>query len=49
MSADGHVSLMISESSDVSSVENCIDDFISFINAAAAFKKDLSIKRYTLL
>lgn len=49
MLANGSVSLVISESSDVTSVESCIDDFISFINTSAAFKKDLSIKRYALV
>lgn len=44
---DGSVRLAISERSDISSVEHSMDDFISFINASAAFKKDLSIKRYT--
>jgi hypothetical protein len=48
MSTNGSVCLVISESSDVTSVENCIGDFISFINTSADFKKDLSIKRYIL-
>jgi len=43
---DGSVCLVISERTDISSVEHCMNDFISFINASAAFKKDLSIKRY---
>lgn len=46
MSANGSVSLIISERSDAASVDSCIDDFISFINASSTFKKDLSIKRY---
>ena len=45
---DGRVCLEISERSDISSVEHCMNDFISFINTSAAFKKDLSIKRYSL-
>jgi len=46
MLANGSICLEISERSDASIVEDCIDDFISFINTAAAFKKDLSVKRY---
>jgi len=47
MLPDGNVSLEISGRSDISSVEHCMNDFISFINTSAAFKKGLSIKRYT--
>ncbi|WP_160280010.1 hypothetical protein [Methylotenera sp. G11] len=46
MLADGSICLEISERSDASSAEDCVDNFISFINASAAFKKDLSAKRY---
>ena len=46
MLANGNVSLEVSERADISSVEHCINDFISFINASSTFKKDLSIKRY---